>query len=133
MTPDIASTATAVVTSTTSVSLAAVLSHWLGPQYGPYAAILFAAMAGAIWGVSAIPTVTRLEGAGRFIRFTITAVVLVGGGTALAAGYLDTTFESPVELSILVAFGIAAVGDRWTEILSRLNPVGLFRPRGKDQ
>lgn len=126
-------TAVAMAASTTSVSLAALLSMWLGPHYGPYAAILFSAMAGAIWGVSAVPTVTRLEGAGRFIRFTMTAVVLVGGGTALTAGYLDTKFESPVELSILVAFTIAAVGDRWVEIISRLNPVGLFRPRGKDQ
>jgi len=124
---------TPVVASTTSVSLAALLSMWLGPHYGPYAAILFSAMAGAIWGVSAVPTVTRLDGAGRFVRFTMTAVVLVSGGTALAAGYLDTKFDSPVELSIIVAFTIAAVGDRWLEIFSRFNPMGLFKPRGKDQ
>lgn len=63
----------------------------------------------------------------------MTAVVLVGGGTVLAGKYLDTHFESPVELSILVAFTIAAVGDRWVEIISRLNPLGLLKPRGKDQ
>jgi len=125
--------ATAVVASTTSVSLAAFLSLWLGPAYGPYAAILFSAMAGAIWGVSAIPTVTRWEGAGRFLRYTMTAVVLVGGGTALTAGYLDTKIDSPVELSILVAFVIAAIGDRWIDLISRLNPVGLFKPRGADK
>jgi hypothetical protein len=124
---------TTVAASVSSVSLAAFLSLWVGPHYGPYMAILFAAMAGAVWGVSAAQTVTRLDGAGLFVRYTLTAVVLVGGSTAIAGSYIDTRFDSPVELSILVAFGIAAIGGRWTEILSRLNPLGLIRPRGPDQ
>lgn len=124
---------TLAVASASSISLAAFLSLWLGPHYGPYAAILFAAFAGAIWGVSAVPTITRLEGAGLFLRFTITSVVLVSGGTAIAGSYLSTPFESPIDLSILVAFTIAAIGDRWKEIFGRLNPLGLLKPRGKDQ
>jgi len=123
---------TVVAASASSLSLAAFLSLWIGPDYGPYAALLFSAFAGAVWGVSAVPTVTRLEGAGLFARFTLTSVVLVSGGTAVAGNYLDTPFDSPVDLSILVAFTIAAIGDRWKEIISRLNPVGLFRPRGKE-
>ena len=124
---------TPAVTNVSSLSLAAFLSWWLGGDYGPYVALLLTAMTGAIWGVSAYPTTTRLHGALLFFRYTITAVVLVGGGTALAAGYLDTPFESPVDLSNLVAFTVAAVGDRWKDILSRLNPRGLVKPRGTDQ
>lgn len=121
---------TAVAAATSSVSIAALATLWLGPSYGPYVAILFAAMAGAIWGVSAVPTVTRLQGAALFLRFTMTAVVLVGGGTAFAGSWVDTKFDHPIELSILVAFGIAAIGNRWMEIFSRLNPLALFKSKG---
>lgn len=124
---------TAVAAATSSVSIAALATLWLGPSYGPYVAILFAAMAGAVWGVSAVPTITRVQGAGLFLRFTMTAVVLVGGGTAFAGSWVDTKFDHPVELSILVAFAIAAIGDRWKEIFSRLNPLAIFKPKGTGQ
>lgn len=116
-------------------SLAAFAVALLGPDYGPAVAILFAAMAGAVWGLASVPTAGRLAGAGLFIRFTITACVLVGGGTALAHEYLSVKWSSPVDLSVLVAFVIAAVGNRWGDILARLDPSKLLArgPRGNDR
>lgn len=114
-----------------SISIAAFAIMLLGPHYGPYAAILFAAAAGAIWGVSAVDTDSRKRGALLFLRYTMTGVVLVGGGTALAEEWFPGT-HSPLIVSEVVAFGVAAIGDQWKTIISRFEISRLWsRGEGK--
>lgn len=112
-------------------SIAAFAVALLGPDYGPAAAILLASMAGAVWGVSSTPVTSRASGAGLFCRYTLTAVVLVGGGTALAHDQLAIKWHSPFDLSVIVAFCIAALGSRGTEILKKFNP--LAKKSGGDK
>lgn len=101
-------------------SFAALAIALLGPDHGPAVAILLSAMGGAVWGVSASPVRSRLAGVGLFIRYTLTAVVLVGGGTAIAQEQLAMKWNSPLDLSALVAFAIAAFGNQAMSLGRRL-------------
>lgn len=104
-------------TSTTGVGLAAALVAVLGPVAGEYAAILFAALAGALWPLSARKGITRGEGALLLLRLVATSVVLTG----LAAYYVHQYTGVPVLTAMSpVSLVIAAMGDRWRGIFSSL-------------
>lgn len=100
-------------TSTSSLSLAALAIAMLGPAAGPYAIIVFAAMAGALWPLSSTTTLTRVAGAWLLLRCTLTAVMLTGGAAlVLQRAYAIPALESLAPL----AFAIGALGNGWRPV-----------------
>jgi hypothetical protein len=103
--------------SATSLSITALAIAVLGPMAGPYALIVFAALAGALWPLSTMPTVTRAQGAAFLLRVVAGAVVL----TSFAAYWIESTYNVPaVESVALVAFLIGAMGNGWRPVLQGL-------------
>jgi len=99
--------------STSTLSITALAIAVLGPMAGPYALIVFAALAGALWPLSTMPTVTRLQGAAFLVRVVALAVT--------AAYWIESTYKVPaVESVALVAFAIGAMGNGWRPVLAGL-------------
>lgn len=65
-------------TAAGGISLAALSVAMLGPLAGPYALIVFAALAGALWPLSSAEPMTRKAGAWLLLRCTLTSVALTG-------------------------------------------------------
>lgn len=100
-----------------TLSITALAIAMLGPAAGPYALIVFAALAGALWPLSTMPTVTRAQGAAFLVRVVAGAVVL----TSSAAYLLEHLYKVPaIESFALVAFAIGAVGNGWRPVLQGL-------------
>lgn len=100
-------------TSTSGISLAAVSIALLGPMAGPYALIVFAALAGALWPLSAADTMTRAAGAWLLLRCTLTAVVL----TSALSLVLQNQWQIPANEALApVAFAIGALGNGWRPV-----------------
>jgi len=100
-------------TSTSGISLAAVSIALLGPMAGPYALIVFAALAGALWPLSAADTMTRSAGAWLLLRCTLTAVVL----TSALSLVLQNQWQIPANEALApVAFAIGALGNGWRPV-----------------
>ncbi|WP_440105443.1 hypothetical protein [Acidovorax sp. BL-A-41-H1] len=100
-------------TSTSGISLAAVSIALLGPMAGPYALIVFAALAGALWPLSAADTMTRSAGAWLLLRCTLTAVVL----TSALSLWLQKQWQIPANEALApVAFAIGALGNGWRPV-----------------
>jgi len=118
-------------TSAAGISIAALSIALLGPLAGPYALILFAALAGSLWPLSAANTATRIEGAWLVLRCTLTSVVLTGGATA----WLQSEYDVHVDESIApVAFAFGALGNGWRAVLDALAGVvsaAVQRPGGR--
>lgn len=114
--------------STSTLSITALAIALLGPLAGPYALIVFAALAGALWPLSTMPTVTRTQGAIFLVRVVLTSVTLTGG----AAYWIETHYQVPAAQSFAyVAFGIGAMGNGWRPVLAGLrnaavNIIGRF-------
>lgn len=103
--------------STSTLSITALAIAVLGPMAGPYALIVFAALAGALWPLSTMPTVTRMQGAAFLVRVVAGAVVL----TSSAAYLLEHLYKVPaIESFAIVAFAIGAVGNGWRPVLQGL-------------
>lgn len=107
-------------TSTSSLSLAALAIALLGPAAGPFALIIFAALAGALWPLSAATTMTRKAGAGLLIRCTLMAVVLTGGLAMLLGHYHDLPEH---EMLAPLAFAIGALGNGWRPVLESVGKI----------
>lgn len=100
-------------TSTSGLSLAAVSIALLGPMAGPYALIVFAALAGALWPLSAAEAVGRVAGAKLLLRCTLTAVAL----TSALAMVLQSKWQIPATEALSpVAFLIGALGNGWRPV-----------------
>jgi hypothetical protein len=100
-------------TSTSGISLAALAIALLGPMAGPYALIVFAALAGALWPLSAADTMTRSAGAWLLLRCTLTAVAL----TSALSLVLQSQWQIPAGESLApVAFVIGALGNGWRPV-----------------
>lgn len=97
-------------TSTTSLSLAGLMITLFGAALGPYAAIVCAALAGAMYSVSRINTGGARRGVLILIQIVVTAVVLTGA--VLWIIETSTGLQSPHLLAI-VAFVIAVYFERW--------------------
>ena len=111
--PTTAAVAISSGTSQSGVGVAALLIAGLGPLAGPYAAIVFAALAGALWPLSGTDSMTRSDGAWMMVRVTLTAVVL----TAVIANYIQRTYEIPAnEVFAPVAFVIGTLGNGWRKV-----------------
>lgn len=104
--------------STSGLTLAALGIAVLGPLAGPYAVIVFAAMAGALWPLSSATTDSKSAGAWLLLRCTTTAVAL----TVALSSYLQKAYEVPVNESLgLVAFFIGAFGNGWRPVIDAVS------------
>jgi len=102
-------------TTTAGISLTALAVALLGPLAGPYALIIFAALAGALWPLSMVDTETRRAGAWLLVRCTLTAVVLTG----VVAAVISTQWGyAPSETLAPVAFFIGALGNGWRPVFT---------------
>lgn len=100
-------------TTAGSITLTVFFVALFGPLAGPYALIVFAALAGALWPLSAQATATRTEGAWLLLRCTLTAVIL----TVFAASLLDRLWGVPVNEGLApVALLIGALGNGWRPV-----------------
>lgn len=99
------------------VSLTVLSVALLGPTLGPYALIAFAALAGALWPLSASNTGTRLSGAWLLLRCTLTAILL----TVFLASIIERLWGMPVNESLApVALMIGAMGNGWRPVFGSL-------------
>lgn len=102
------------------VSLTVIAVALLGPMFGPYALIVFAALAGALWPLSTAPTETMRDGAWLLLRCTLTAVVL----TVFLASLLERFWGvSQIETLGPVAFLIGGLGNGWRPVLDSIGEV----------
>lgn len=103
--------------STSTLSITALAIAVLGPLAGPYALIIFAALAGALWPLSTMATVTRAQGAAFLLRVVMTSVMLTGA----AAWWIESTYHVPATQSVAVlSFVIGAMGNGWKPVLAGL-------------
>ncbi len=100
-------------TTTTGLSLTALAVAVAGPVFGPYSAILFAALAGSLWPLSAAEDLSRASGAWLLLRCVLTSVVLTGAIAAAVATHYDL---AATELLSPVAFFIGALGNGWRPV-----------------
>ncbi len=107
-------------TSTTGVSIAALAIAIAGPLAGPYALILFAALAGSLWPLSAAATITRTAGAWLVLRCTLTSVVLTGGASAWMGAQYGWQVN---ELIAPVAFIFGAMGNGWRAVVETVTGI----------
>ena len=99
------------------ISLTVIFVALLGPMAGPYALIVFAALAGALWPLSASPSTARLSGAWLLLRCTLTAIVL----TVFLASAIERTWGIPVSEALApVALIIGALGNGWRPVFAAL-------------
>lgn len=112
------------------VSLTAIAVVLLGPTAGPYAVIVFSALAGAMWPLQATRTNSNWEGAWLLLRCTMTAVVL----TFFLAGMLERFWAIPrLETLGPVAFLVGGLGNGWRPVFDSLGEVikGLLSMLGR--
>jgi hypothetical protein len=114
-------------TSTSATSLTVIAIAAVGPAAGPYAVVVMAALAGALWPLSAMEGLTRRTGAWLLLRIVATAVVLGGAGAAMLERWLSVP---AAESGAAAAFVIGAVGTGWTRIGRALSSM-LVRLIGK--
>lgn len=114
-------------TTTGSISLTVLFIALLGPLAGPYALIVFASLAGALWPLSAQVTATHAEGAWLLLRCTLTAIVM----TVFFAGVLERAWGVPINEGLgAVALLIGALGNGWRPVFNSLS-AGLTALAGK--
>lgn len=119
-------------TTSAGVSLTVIAVALLGPMFGPYALIVFAALAGAMWPLSATRTESTREGAWLLLRCTLTAVVL----TVFLATLLER-FGGLSRLETLgpVAFLVGGLGNGWRPVFDSFGEIlkALTRRAGGQQ
>lgn len=104
-------------TTAGSFSLAVIAVATLGPLAGPYAVIVFSALAGAQWPLASDKTLTWFQGGWLLIRCTLTAIILTGAISA----YLQARYGMAPDSSIgWVAFAIGALGNGWKPVINSL-------------
>jgi hypothetical protein len=96
-----------------SAGIAGIFVALLGPVFGPFAVVLWAALAGAMWPLSKRATHTKLDGAVFLIRVALTSTVV----TVPLAILVEMKLGVPMaHASGLVAFGVGMAGDDWPKI-----------------
>jgi hypothetical protein len=104
-------------TSAGSTGIAALLIAILGPLGGEYAAIIFAALGGALWPLQTMKDVSKKKGAFFLFRVVITAVLITGSATY----WLEAKYELPALHGMtVVAFFIGAMGNGFGSVIDAL-------------
>ena len=105
-------------TTTTGLSLTALAIAILGPMAGPYSAILFAALAGSLWPLTAAEGISKSSGAWLMLRCVLTSIVLTSTGAAIAASVYGVP---PVDMLSPVAFFLGALGNGWRPVFAAVS------------
>ena len=110
--------ATAAAISTASAaSLIVLASKYLGVDIGTYVVIFAGAWCGSFFALVSAPAMTRWQSAGLAIRAILLSLLL----TTAVAHLLYAAFGwQQDELYVVVSIAIAALGDRWIDILNAL-------------
>lgn len=96
------------------VSLITLAVAVFGPNAGPYIVIVLGSLGGGLWALSSAVIETRAQGAWLMLRCLVTAIVL----TAMIAGLLGPWLGvDTLEVYVVVAFVIGALGNKWIEII----------------
>ena len=96
------------------VSLITLAVAVFGPNAGPYIVIVLGSLGGGLWALSSAVIETRAQGAWLMLRCLVTAIVL----TAMIAGLLGPWLGvDTLEVYVVVAFVIGALGNKWVEII----------------
>jgi hypothetical protein len=99
------------------VSLITLAVAVFGPNAGPYIVIVLGSLGGGLWALSSAVIETRVQGAWLMLRCLVTAIVL----TAMVAGLLGPWLGvDTVEVYVVVAFVIGALGNKWLEIIDAI-------------
>lgn len=101
----------------TSVSFVALMVALFGPNLGPHVTVVAGAVAGAFWALAQAGKQKRWQSALLILRCLITSIVLTAFCAKLLSDYVP--FEA-VELYVIVAFVISALGDKWLEIFDSI-------------
>lgn len=90
----------------------------MGPLAGPYVVIVFAALVGSLWPLSAATTDTRREGGWLVVRVTTLAVFL----TAAISKFLASQYGiAPADSMGPVALLIGIMGNGWRSIFAAIS------------
>jgi hypothetical protein len=106
--------ASSTVAAVPLITLAVAL---FGASYGPYIVITLGAIGGSFWAIIGANTKTRTESMFLAMRSIMTALVLTAFISGVIGPWLgvDTT-----EIYVVVSFVIAALGDKWLDILDTI-------------
>jgi len=106
--------ATTAVTAA-SASATVLLVSALGPTAGPWAVIIAASLAGAMWPVSGTRTRTDREALMLMLRCALLAIF----GTGAIASYLESRYGLPLSEGLgIVSLAIGALGNGWSAFFS---------------
>lgn len=110
-------TATAAAGAVIAAPLIVIASRRWGVDLGPYVIILLGAICGSFWALVSAPAMSRWQSTGLALRSILLSVLL----TAAVSHMLSEVFGWDIsELYIVVSISIAALGDKWLEILNAL-------------
>lgn len=115
-----------------AVPLITLFIAMFGPAVGPYIMITFGAVCGAFWALASSEAMTRWAAARMAARSILLSVLLTVAISELIAHAFDWHLS---ELYIVVSIAIAAMGDRWLEIIDALKTAvmtalaGLFKKK----
>jgi hypothetical protein len=110
-------------TTSAYVAMGAV-AMMLGPVFGPFALLLFAAAAGAMLAMSKAPSMTRWQG----VRFILVGMAIALALTGLAVWLVERYTPIPGNLALMpLAFAISAGRDFLLKLIERgVNALGTF-------
>ena len=104
-------------TTVAAVPLITLAVALFGVNAGAYVVIGLGALGGSFWAITSAAAATRLSSAFLMARCLITSLVL----TAFIAGIIGPWLGMEVtEIYVVVAFAIAALGDKWLEIFDSI-------------
>ena len=118
----------------TAVPLALVFTAWLGPLYGVYALILAGAVTGSFFALLAAPPQSRWKALGLMGRAVMLSLLMTAAASQVLSDWMGWHLD---ELYIFVSFSIAALGDKWLEIIDTLKTTiqtavtGIFKKEQK--
>lgn len=100
-------------TTSSGAGLVALAIALLGPTFGEYGLIVFAALGGSLWALGSRSSTAPLEGSFFLLKIVIAAVVFTG---VLSTGLEHYTSFAAKQWLAPVAFAIGFFGDNWTTL-----------------
>lgn len=99
--------------SSSGTGLVALAIAALGPTFGEYGLIVFAALGGSLWALGRREAAAPIVGARFLLKIVVSAVLLTGFIAAALERY--TSLSAPQWLAP-VAFAIGFFGDNWSNM-----------------
>ena len=100
-----------------AVPLIVVFSSVFGVNLGPYVLITIGAICGSFWALASAESLTRWAAVRLSARVILLSVLMTTAVAELLAHAFDWHLS---ELYIIVSVGIAAMGDKWLEVINSL-------------